>query len=335
MKPLFQPQLVNGAEGDPVVYVDHLFEGRAMLFDLGEIQSLPARKLLRLSHVFVSHTHMDHFIGFDHLVRVCLGRALALEMYGPPGFVDQVAHRLGGYTWNLVENYDTDFTLIVAEVDEGPGRRARFRCRHRFEREDLEPRTFPDGVLVDEEAFRVRAAVLDHSIPCLGLALEEKNHINIWKNRLDELGLPTGPWLQALKSAVRRGAPDDTPFTVGWQDRDGEHQREFALGELRERVLRVVPGQKIAYVVDTVYHEANARRIVALARDADILFIETVFLERDADRAARTRHLTAAQAGRLARAAGAKRAVPMHFSARYSDDFDVLVKEFEEAVGNG
>jgi ribonuclease Z len=312
--------------------VDHLFEGRALLFDLGEIQSLPPRKLLRLSHVFVSHTHMDHFIGFDHLVRVCLGRPQTLEMYGPPGFIDQVGHRLAGYTWNLVENYDTDFTVIAAEVHEQEGRRARFRCRHRFTREELEPVAFPGGVLLDEEAFRVRAATLDHSIPCLGFALEEKNHINVWKNRLDELGLPTGPWLQSLKSAVRRDEPGDAPIAVAWRDDKGEHERRFTLGELRDRVLRVVPGQKIAYIVDVVYHEGNARQIVELVRDADILFIETVFLERDAERAARTRHLTAAQAGRLARAAGAKRAVPMHYSPRYSDAPERLREEFEEAM---
>lgn len=88
MTPLFQPQPVNDPFGDPAVYVDFLFERRALLFDLGDLTPLPARKILRLSHVFVSHTHMDHFTGFDRLLRLCLGRERELTLYGPPGFID-------------------------------------------------------------------------------------------------------------------------------------------------------------------------------------------------------------------------------------------------------
>jgi hypothetical protein len=39
----------------------------------------------------------------------------------------------------------------------------------------------------------------------LAFAFEEGTHINVWKNRLDELGLPTGPWLTKLKEAGARG----------------------------------------------------------------------------------------------------------------------------------
>jgi len=94
MRPMLMPQLVNPAFGDPGLYVDFRNEKRALLFDIGDIGSLAPRKLLRLSHVFVSHTHMDHFMGFDALLRVSLGRDVAVRLFGPPGFVDQVAHKL-------------------------------------------------------------------------------------------------------------------------------------------------------------------------------------------------------------------------------------------------
>lgn len=321
MRPQFHPQLVNDPFGDPGLYIDCLFARRAFLFDLGDISRLPPKKLLRVSDVFVSHAHMDHFMGFDWLLRRLLGRAHTVRLHGPPGFIDQVGHRLAGYTWNLVGGYDTDFTLEVIEAStDGRARRARFRCKSAFEREEKSDLAVPDGILRDEDEFRVRGTFLDHQTPVLAFALEEKSHINVWKNRLDELGLPTGPWLNELKRAARASEPDDRPFTVRWRDRHGDHERVFPLGQLRREVLRFVSGQKIVYVTDAVYHEANAARITALARGADVLFIETPFLDEDAGRAHRRYHLTARQAGLLARAAGAKVVVPFHFSPMYEDD---------------
>jgi len=208
---------------------------------------------------------------------------------------------------------------------------ARFRCRARFRREPLAERPAPAGVLLDESAFLVRAAFLDHQTTCLAFAVEEKSHVNVWKNRLEELGLPTGPWLKALKEAAVRGAPDDTPVVASWRDRHGEHERRFALKELRSRVLQLVPGEKICYVTDVVYHERNAQGIAELARDAELLFIECVFLDEDADHAARKFHLTARQAGRIARAARAKTVVPFHFSPRYAEREQELREELEAA----
>jgi len=102
VRPIFQAELVNRAFGDPGVYLDLKFERRALLFDLGDISALPTRKLLRISDVFVSHTHMDHFSGFDHLLRVCVGRDSGVNLYGPARFIAQLEHKLAAYTWNLV-----------------------------------------------------------------------------------------------------------------------------------------------------------------------------------------------------------------------------------------
>jgi ribonuclease Z len=336
MRPIFQAELVNPVFGDPGVYVDLKFENRALLFDIGNISSLPTRKLLRISDVFVSHTHMDHFAGFDHLLRVCLGRDTGVNLYGPPQFIAQVEHKLHAYTWNLVENYASDFVITVHELDgDGVVHRARFRSHGRFEREALTPTHAPGGVLLDDTQFIVRARAFDHhGLPSLGFAFEERTHINVWKNRLDELGLPTGPWLTELKRKVREGAADDTPIRVHWRTREGTRDETFALGDLKWRVLEFVAGQRVCYVTDVAGHESNTLALIEFLRDADLAFIEAVFLERDRAHATSKAHLLATHAGSIARAAGVKVAVPFHFSTRYFGQEREIRDEFERGFGS-
>ena len=324
MRRALHPYLVNEPFGDPGLFVDFLFERRALLFDLGDIRALAPRKLLRVSDIFVSHCHMDHFMGLDWFLRICLGRARAVRLYGPPGFIARVEARLAGYTWNLLHRYENDFGLEVIEVLEpGRVRRAHFHVRQAFRREKAGEAALEDGILLDEPGLRVRCALLDHGTPCLGFAMAESQHVNIWKTRLGELGLPVGPWLQGLKHAVLAGRGDD--FEIS-----GPDGRPIALGALRD-CLRVTPGMKLAYVTDVVHSPGNAQRIVELARDADKLFIESVFLDEAAARAADKLHLTAGQAGRLARAAGVKAVEPFHFSPIYREREAELRAELERA----
>jgi ribonuclease Z len=319
---------VNDPFGDPGVYADVLFERRAMLFDLGDLSPLPARKLLRVSDVFVSHAHMDHFAGFDQLLRVSLGRDKRIALVGPAGFIDRVAHKVGAYTWNLVHRYAGNLALDVAEIrPDGSRVAARFESRSGFAVEHTNARSTGPDAMVDDQ-FSVRAAILDHQTPCLAFALEEKCHVSIWPNRLAAAGLPIGPWLRELKRAVRDNLPDESPVRVRWREEtDGAHERELPLGDLKASVLSVEPGSKFAYVVDAVYSPENVQRITGLARGVDTLFIEAPFLEADAGIAARKYHLTARQAGEIGRLAGAKRIVPFHFSPRYQGRGDALARE--------
>ena len=334
MRPMVIAGLVNGVFGDPALYLDFRFEKRALLFDVGDVGALPPRKILRITDVFVSHAHMDHFAGFDRLLRVCLGRHAALRLYGPPGFIAQVEHKLAAYTWNVVERYAEELVLLAHELaPDGHAEVARFRSAARFELEPQPARHCPGGVLLDEAGFRVRAAFLDHGTPCLGFAFEEKTHVNVWRNRLAEMGLRVGPWLTQLKRAVMDELPEDTPIRAWWRDRDGAHEHRVALGELKARALELVPGERLAYVTDIAYHAHNEASVARLAADADLLYIEAVFLETEAEHAARKLHLTAAQAGRMARAARAKTAVPFHFSPRYLGREDEVRAEFERARG--
>jgi len=128
---------------------------------------------------------------------------------------------------------------------------------------------------------------------------------------------------------VLRGDPDDGTFRVWWRE-EGELREWFLpLGTLKQEILQIVPGQKITYVTDTVCSEANNERITGLARGSDYLFIEAMFLQEDEERAREKRHLTARQAGLLAREAGAIRVIPFHFSPKYTGREDALRKELE------
>jgi ribonuclease Z len=321
----FRSFLVNDLFGDPALYVALPWERRALLFDLGDISRLSAGYLLKITDVFVSHAHVDHFVGFDHLLRVLLGRPKGLRLFGPPGFIQHVEGKLRGYTWNLVDGYS--LWLEVREVHPDRVLCARFACPEGFVRRD-EPGQSPfDGVVLAEPEFQVRAVHLDHRIPCLGFALEETVHLNVDKARLDALGLPVGPWLMDLKRAIRSGAPDEAPIAIAWSDGDGRHERSLPLGLLRRELLRVSPGQKLAYVTDVVDSPENTAHIVRLARGADLFYCEAGYPEREEGRATARFHLTATRAGRLAAEAGAHHLAVFHLSPKYRDHPGELVAE--------
>jgi ribonuclease Z len=330
MRQRLEPQLVNDGFGDPGLYVDFRDERRALLFDLGDVSRLPPRKLLRLTDVFVTHAHIDHFIGFDHLLRVLLGRKALLRLHGGPGFIAQVEHKLGAYTWNVVHRYEVPLVLEVAELAPGFRRCARFSSRRAFAREDEPAAARSDDCVHAEESFRVRARFVDHETPCLAYALEESTRVSVWKSRLAEMGLTTGPWLKAAKQALLRGLPPETSIDVHWRDRGGEHDASRTLGELMP-ALQSLPGKRIGYATDFLYTEANLAALEQLLHGVDLLFIESAFLDAEADHAARKNHLTARQAGTIARRVGAKAVVPFHFSPRYGERAAELMAEVQAA----
>ncbi|MDY6973609.1 MAG: MBL fold metallo-hydrolase [Thermodesulfobacteriota bacterium] len=132
MRPSFHPRLVNDPFSDPGLFITFLFEKRALMFDIGDLGDLSSRDLLKITHVFVTHTHIDHFIGFDTLLRIFLSRDKTLHLFGPSDFIRQVEGKLAGYTWNLVAEYKNDFTLEVNEVHSDRILTKTYVCRDRF-----------------------------------------------------------------------------------------------------------------------------------------------------------------------------------------------------------
>ena len=328
----FHPKLINDPFCDPGLFISFLHRRRALLFDLGDLHALSPRDLLKVSHVFVTHAHMDHFIGFDFLLRTLLGRDKEIHLFGPPEFFDRIEGKLAGYTWNLVDEYEHFLSLRVTEVWPEKLRTKIYFCRDRFAPAGKAEEVSFNGILLKEPSFQLEAELLDHRVPCLGLALVESFSINIDKERLQDLDLPVGPWLTRFKKALHAQNKPDDVFVVAWKQEGGIiKEKSFILGELAQKIARISPGQKIAYISDVTGRPENLEKAERLIRHADSLYIEAAFLDRDREIAEKKCHLTAKQAGTLARKGGVKRLTLFHFSPRYAGMAQELEKEAKEA----
>ncbi|NDZ83484.1 ribonuclease Z [Streptomyces sp. SID10853] len=152
------------------------------------------------------------------------------------------------------------------------------------------PATGDGGVLARTPAYELEAVRLSHPVESYGYRLTEPDGRRMLPERLAEHGI-TGPDV-------------------------GRLQREGVLdGVTLDQVSEVRRGQRFAFVMDTRLCEGIHR----LADGCDLLVIESTFLDDDARLAADHGHLTAGQAGRVARDAGVRHLVLTHFSQRYPD----------------
>ena len=87
-------------------------------------------------------------------------------------------------------------------------------------------------------------------------------------------------------------------------DNDGmEKEKCFTIGELKKGIARISQGQKITYIADIIGSPENIAKAVNLAKDSSHLFIEASFLDEDKGVARDKYHLTAREAGLIARKA--------------------------------
>ncbi len=149
-------------------------------------------------------------------------------------------------------------------------------------------------LVADGGSLAVRAVGLAHSVPTLGWRFEEPDGVSLLPDRLEAAGV-FGP-------------------ARGELQRTGRVRVGARVVELEE-VSRPRPGQHVAVVMDTGWCDGA----LELAEGVDLLVVEATFLEADRARAEDVGHLTAAQAARLGRQAGARRVVLTHFSQRYPD----------------
>ncbi|MFU8870595.1 ribonuclease Z [Micromonospora sp. SL4-19] len=151
-----------------------------------------------------------------------------------------------------------------------------------------------DGQRISTRIGTLEARRLRHPIETYGYRLIEPDGCRMLPEKLAAYGI-AGPAVGEL-------------LRVGHLDLDGRRIT-------RDEVSVTRPGQRFAFVMDTGLCEG----VWALAEHADLLVIESTFLESEAAVAAEVGHLTVAQAARVAAESGVRTLVLTHFSQRYSD----------------
>ncbi|WDP99244.1 ribonuclease Z [Micromonospora chalcea] len=151
-----------------------------------------------------------------------------------------------------------------------------------------------DGQRITLGIGTLEARRLRHPIETYGYRLVEPDGCRMLPERLAAYGI-AGPDTGRL-------------LRDGHLDRDGRRVT-------RDEVSVTRPGQRFAFVMDTGLCDG----VYALAEHADLLVIESTFLESEAALAAEVGHLTAGQAARVAAESGVRTLVLTHFSQRYAD----------------
>jgi ribonuclease Z len=149
-------------------------EGELILFDCGEgtqQQMMRAKTgMKRLTSIFISHFHADHFLGIPGLIQTMsfMGRTEPLNIYGPDG--------------------TAEFTELFKAL-------GYFNLKYEIRGIRLLP-----GDIVQGEGYIIQALETEHNIPSLGYALiEDPRPGRFNKEKAIKLGVPPGPLFAVLQ----------------------------------------------------------------------------------------------------------------------------------------
>lgn len=151
------------------------------------------------------------------------------------------------------------------------------------------------GKIFEDETFEVYTEKLDHTVFCLGYRVVEKNKVGeLDAERLKADGLPFGP----LFGKVKKG-----------------EAVEFEGKTFRPEDY--IGAEKLGKVVTLLGDTRKTDRAVKLALGSDVLVHEATYKAGEEGLAKSHGHSTSRQAAEVAKAAGVKRLLMNHVSARY------------------
>ncbi len=299
----------NCRSGDPLIYGFNHRTGEAFLFDLGSLERMARKKLLKISKIFVSHTHIDHFVGFDRLLRVNVPHRRVLEFCGPPGIVANIQGKLAGYAWNLLARHQIRF--VIHELQEPAGIASyKLQFEDGFKLYPYEDFPHPDGTVTTfKDGARIKATLVDHGIPVASYRLCFPPKYHVRSEELAKHDLRPGPWLKRLLAAL-----DDrhAPATMKVEG------KTYRLTWLKDNLLDCYPEFSVSYLTDLRFCWENLVAVKKLHHNTALLFCESAFSAADYRRAIQKSHLSTRQCALLASWVGSQRLENFHFSKIYS-----------------
>lgn len=310
-------KLVNGSTGDPVVLMDYPDRDDALLLDAGDNSALSLEQLSDLQAVFVSHHHVDHFIGLDRIVRANIDADKTVSIIGPNGTIQKVYDRIKSYDYQFFPFQK--IVLDVVELTHETVRTARLDCGRRFPEPAITTQPRTGTTIFQTETLAVDACFADHTVPCLSFAVTEKPGYYLNQAALERGELKGGPWISEVLRRLRSNGQEDDQIII-----DGGR---FVLSELRKKYFVQSSGAKLAFITDTAMSEAVRPELLRLAHRATRLYCDSFYLEAQRSSAERHRHSTALQAAQFALDAGVDELILIHFANRYRGTYDRLLDE--------
>jgi len=310
-------RLVNGSTGDPSLYLDYPGNDNAFLFDAGDNGRIDLERLGDLEAVFLSHHHIDHFVGFDRIIRANIDHDKTLHVFGPEGTIQKVYDRIKSYEFQFFPFQK--ICLKVHDVLDGAIREADLECTKKFPKPEVRERPWAGRVIYENADLHIEAVHVDHTVTCLAYALAEKHGYHPDPVKLSSGLLRPGQWVYETLRLLREGAPRETVLEI--------QGGKFTLASLAESYFAESQGARIAFVTDTMWTDELKPKLVALAKNSWRLYCDCYYAAAQLKSAQTHHHMTAPQAGELAKLAKVEQLVLIHFAPRYAGRYDQLINE--------
>jgi len=321
-----EPAFFSGLLDDPVLLLNTRPTGRGILIDCGQIHHLAKRVLKSIDALFITHAHMDHFMGIDTMIRHNHVSPRTIELFGPPGITEKMAAKFSGYDWNLTEQSWCSFRVheifpdrIATSLFSGP---KGFILGPQTEI----PRT--EKIIYRSNYLQVEADLCDHKIPVLIFRITEQPSFHIDEEKIERAGLLKGEWLRELKKRFYQGNPGREPLKV-LQLRDGSAVEKLIEDSraLYELIRKEQPPASIGYLTDIGYSDENIQKVSTLMRGLTLLVCECSFLAEDQAKARISAHLCASDVTILLDSLRPSFFLPMHLSKSYIHDWRRIYDE--------